>query len=113
MQPFGRGLRRLDRERLQAVAEQVLAGGLQLLRLRADPFARGRDQERDAVGRQTVEDRVHEIGQRQSLPRHLPREREARQPLSAAGEVERVGVRLRLEVPVHRARPDPARLLDP
>ena len=50
MQPLGRGLGGLDGERLERVAEKVLARVLELLGAGADPLARRREEERDRVG---------------------------------------------------------------
>src|SRR6185369_376293 len=49
VQPLRRGLRGLDRERLERVAQQILAGVLELLGALAYALAGRRDEERDGI----------------------------------------------------------------
>ena len=96
------------RERLQRVAEQVLPLVLQRVGARADPLARRGEKERDGVERASVLPRPDEVGEAEPLARRLSREVERRDCPSTVHEVDRVPLRVRLEIAIHGARSDPS-----
>src|SRR5262249_21386589 len=90
MEALRGGLGGLDRERLERVAEQVLARVLELLRARADALAGGRDEHGDRVARRRSRDRMDEVREAEPLARDLAGEREAGPAPSRHGDVQGV-----------------------
>src|SRR5262249_6868838 len=100
MEPLGRRLGGLDRHRLHAGAETALPRVLDLLRLRANPFAGSRDEKSRAIARGAVL-WMNEVGERQPFARRLPRETERRELPSPAEEMERVAFGIGLDETIH------------